>query len=565
MPSALFSVGGSSAQVAQVVTFGATTPLAIVNTAGIDYAEWTVVGQSHAATAVTVTPGAKGLTATIAFPADPGTDRSVLLECKANGGKGANGSPDARLICRRVIGTSGHSGIVPVSMNESFERDAIVGWAQYENGARPGSVQVNGTPVTGVNTPPSISSRVTGGVSSLAAIPHVYGNYAVARRLIDSLTPEKKVTLIQLGDSRAAQQATERVLETYAWGVPWGGFALNPNTLAAGGAPWTNTVYTPTTAPVASPIDAYVGRIAPNGLIDTAFSAGANPGGSNNRFVYGATIDLTTCVVAYPQFAGRVPTVRSFFRKGPTGYTVNDLHQVIYSVYGTNLGDVTFSTYAASEATARIDTPAPAWNWATMPILSYNIQVAGATTRANEHVYSLFSPLVESDIGVTHYNCSVGGRTIDHCLNTDIFSPALWSEFVPLLSGEKVLWLSLGTNGVGSVGGDVASFLARAKQMIALFRAQAPNGLVLVDSAYAGSNDRGLSPGRRKALIQLCIDDPLVMFIDTYAALGGYEMMRVANYFGAAGASDGTHFDATTGRPMYAATIGDLIGRAAAA
>jgi len=165
MPSALFSVGGSSAQVAQVVSLFASVPLAIVNTAGIDHATWAIVGQSHADVAPTLTVGANGLTATIAFNVDPSHDQSVLLECRANGGRGANGAPDARLICRRVIGTNGATGIVPVAMNESFERDAIVGWAQYENGARPGSIRVNGTPVTSVNFSDSFVPTYSGGTS----------------------------------------------------------------------------------------------------------------------------------------------------------------------------------------------------------------------------------------------------------------------------------------------------------------------------------------------------------------------------------------------------------------
>ena len=135
MPSALFSVGGSSAQVAQVVAFGSTTALAIVNTAGIDYAEWSIVGQSHAATAVTITPGSKGLTATITFPADPGNDWSVLLECKANGGRESNGTPDGALICRRVIGTAAYSALVPICSNEVYERDSTIGWVAPLNSA----------------------------------------------------------------------------------------------------------------------------------------------------------------------------------------------------------------------------------------------------------------------------------------------------------------------------------------------------------------------------------------------------------------------------------------------
>jgi hypothetical protein len=133
MANALYSVAGSTAQVAHVVAFGATVSLAIANTSGIDYAEWSIVGQSHTATAVTITPGSKGLTATIAFPIDPGVDWAVLLQCKANGGIGSNGVVDPLLTCRRIIGTTTHASIVPVCANEELTRNAVVGWAEAFN------------------------------------------------------------------------------------------------------------------------------------------------------------------------------------------------------------------------------------------------------------------------------------------------------------------------------------------------------------------------------------------------------------------------------------------------
>lgn len=133
MASALYSVAGSTAQTAHVVAYGSTTALAFSDTSGIDYGEWTVVGQSHAATTVTLNPGTKGLTASLVFPADPGVDWSVLIEGKANGGRGPTGTQDPALRCYRVIGTTAHGSIVPVCVNEEFARDASVGWASALN------------------------------------------------------------------------------------------------------------------------------------------------------------------------------------------------------------------------------------------------------------------------------------------------------------------------------------------------------------------------------------------------------------------------------------------------
>lgn len=133
MTSALYSVAGSTAQTAHVVAYGSTTALAFASTSGIDSGEWTVVGQSHAATSVTITPGTKGLTASLVFPSDPGLDWSVLIEGKANGGRGPTGAQDPALRCYRVIGTTTHGALVPVCVNEEFARDASVGWASALN------------------------------------------------------------------------------------------------------------------------------------------------------------------------------------------------------------------------------------------------------------------------------------------------------------------------------------------------------------------------------------------------------------------------------------------------
>ena len=74
MISAQFSVDDSIEQIAHAIPFGTTIDLAIINTAGIDYAEWEIVGQSHSATTATITPSSLGLTATFQFPSDPGVD-----------------------------------------------------------------------------------------------------------------------------------------------------------------------------------------------------------------------------------------------------------------------------------------------------------------------------------------------------------------------------------------------------------------------------------------------------------------------------------------------------------
>lgn len=132
MISALYSVNGSSDQVAHSVSFNTDVALAIVNTAGIDYAQWDIVGQSHTATTATITPGVKGLTATLRFPVDPGVDWAIRLRCKVNGGA-VNGVVDNNLIAYMVIGTMAHGPSVPFVANEGFDRNPVAGWCEALN------------------------------------------------------------------------------------------------------------------------------------------------------------------------------------------------------------------------------------------------------------------------------------------------------------------------------------------------------------------------------------------------------------------------------------------------
>ena len=133
MISAQFSVDDSVEQIAHAIPFDTTIDLAIINTAGIDYAEWEIVGQSHSDTTATITPSSLGLTATFRFPSDPGVDWSVLLRSKANGGRGANGSIDNNLFAYAVIGTTAHGPMVPFAANEGFARNPVAGWCEDLN------------------------------------------------------------------------------------------------------------------------------------------------------------------------------------------------------------------------------------------------------------------------------------------------------------------------------------------------------------------------------------------------------------------------------------------------
>jgi len=165
----------------------------------------------------------------------------------------------------------------------------------------------------------------------------------------------------------------------------------------------------------------------------------------------------------------------------------------------------------------------------------------------------------ESDIGATVFNVAVSGRTVEAFLNDDICAPSLWSNELAALSGEKILWFSLGTNWTST---DVNSFINSAKLLIARFRSMQPNGYVLCDTAYDGSANNNTIPNLQAAMHKLADLDPNLLVIDTAAELGSYVYMNAAGLFG--GSSDGVHF-AAVGRAEFAKIIGRLISRAAVA
>jgi hypothetical protein len=135
MASALFSVNGSSAQQAHVVTFGATINYALVNSAGVNSVECSIFGVSHSGTAIpAVTLAGVTGAGSHTMISDPGHDVAFGIECVVNGGFDASGREEPALRCRRIIGTASYgSGIVPMVPGETTERSASQGWAKLVN------------------------------------------------------------------------------------------------------------------------------------------------------------------------------------------------------------------------------------------------------------------------------------------------------------------------------------------------------------------------------------------------------------------------------------------------
>jgi hypothetical protein len=417
---------------------------------------------------------------------------------------------------------------------------------------------VNGSPVTGIATDAHAVSVSAGTATILRPIPNVYGDRSVARRIVDSLTPAKKVTLIKWGDSRGSDQSTEQPLMTYGYGVPWGGRHTIMGPLD-NGAPWTNVSYGPTTTPVSTAIDTYLGRWSPGGAYRSEMAAGASPSGSNERcWLTNWSFDSTIELAQAPQMVGHACKASMIVRKHAGG--VVDDHNLDWWVRGaayTKPYYAWLATYSASPVTARVDLDVPDTFCAANPVIS--IEVGGFGTQVAGQSLDVIDVLFESTIGVTLINLSVGSRTIDQFLSADVWSPNLWTECISLYSGEKIFWMSLGTNGVGLGPAESATFKAKTLTAIAEFRAAYPNGYVLLDTAYHTNLEPGWVAGRRRAYIDIANETTGVLCLDTMGEMGVYtDLLAAALYT----AGDAVHFNAL-GRQHYARCVSDMIARAA--
>lgn len=391
--------------------------------------------------------------------------------------------------------------------------------------------------------------------------PNIYGNRNVARRLLDSLTPATKVTLVRTGDSRAVESSLHTL--TGCYGVPWGGQMTATNTLASG--PWAPTTYTRTSDNLATVTAAgsYLGHWSLSEGYQVAMLAGTSPAGTLNRMLYASAYDVTLLKPMAAQFIGRACAARFKFLSGPTGVTTNSLqvrlHNAAITVQGTP--SAAFGTYSTSEQPmTQVATLPTSWNWSTNPSVTATlICVTGQETRLGEFVYC-GHVVIESDIGVTYVNASVGGRTVAGFLTDNVFAPTLWSQDVAAMSGEKVLWFSLGTNGLAFGGRN--AWLTDAQALIARFRTAQPNGYVLIDTSYDKSTNDGGVAELQCAARKLCELDGRVMAIDTAAEMGGYPFMLAAGLFG--GSPDGLHF-VDAGKNELVKTIGKMLTAAASA
>jgi len=286
------------------------------------------------------------------------------------------------------------------------------------------------------------------------------------------------------------------------------------------------------------------------------FANGAFPGGSNDRFFGSAELFSPAIHLAQaPQMIGRPAKASLFVRKDASGVTGAD-----YRIWVRNgaqyvrIHQTAFTTVSAVPETVRIDVDVPSWDYSAQTIYceggGWGPTIAGETINITGFLY-------ESDIGVTDYNLCVGGRTTASYQNDDMFSPALWSEFIRLLSGEIVLWMSLGTNDGGRTRAEVEAFKSRTLAIIAEFHNEFPGNYVVLDTAYEAGGEMGMVTARRRAYIEIAQSTPGVMCIDCYAELGCYGSLLLGGFYTA---GDSVHGNAL-GRQLYAAIRSDMVAR----
>jgi hypothetical protein len=136
MASSIFTVGGSSEQIAHVVAYGATVSLALVSATGVYSCAYSFVGSSYyPATYPTITYGTSMGDASFTFQSDPGggAGRSLILECLINGGYDSNGKIDSSLRTRRLVGAANDLSFLPIAAGETTERDVNLGWLKAFN------------------------------------------------------------------------------------------------------------------------------------------------------------------------------------------------------------------------------------------------------------------------------------------------------------------------------------------------------------------------------------------------------------------------------------------------
>jgi hypothetical protein len=144
MASADFTINGSATPVS--VTGGAGVTLALVSIVGVGVIEWTFLGRSlstQSVPTITLSGSPRGATASFTMPladAEGGGYTSALgvsfvVQCRINSGRDSNGTVVPGYTKTGIVGVKNVLGLLPFSLFETFERNAITGIADDLNSA----------------------------------------------------------------------------------------------------------------------------------------------------------------------------------------------------------------------------------------------------------------------------------------------------------------------------------------------------------------------------------------------------------------------------------------------
>lgn len=384
-------------------------------------------------------------------------------------------------------------------------------------------------------------------INPAIAITDLYsGDKSVAKKIMSG----DKVSLCIVGDSRL--NFDEFYFGKFWNKIPISGVPLELSSVAGVSRPWT-AYYTYTN--IDTPVllqdgSTYLGNIAPFSCQEIITSSGSCPVDSVTphgtpllpnptiafnpfNFTTESWVNLTTPQVlprVFSLFANDVNDVylKSMIHQIPTGH-VGGLQiqlrpdKTIYGASGA-YRSIEFGSYSASPSYSVISVQCPA-NWSSNQIPGIElIGVPGSSFVNNKTIRVVRTWIERASYGVTLHNFSVGGRTLNNFLNvSNLWSSTLWSNVISNLTGEKILWLDLGTNDIGI---SVATHKANIQAVITNFRSAIPNGKVIITTAYERSTDiPGTRPNYAQAAWDIAVDfgsNGGVLCLDTYTATPTY-------------------------------------------
>jgi len=410
---------------------------------------------------------------------------------------------------------------------------------------------------------------------------HCYGNIAVADALMGSMARGEIVRLLMCGDSRMINNDEAFLL---ANSLPVCGYGCGQQ--AVNTATWTTTTYDPNASvPVATP-NGNLGTWAPLHGYRTVFAAGNAPAGNEYapRIMTGVPINVEPATPWYVQniaryLPGRACKFSVYVLTTPDGVTTADL---TVKVMNTTSGDGVapqddgscgyVSSYSVVQGYSVLTATVPdTYDWTTTHGMKASLNYTqGAVVRDSEAVSVALGDWVVGSGGVVLYNFGRSNGTASQFVDDNVFSSDLWTTLVPLLDGERILYVDLGTNDAGTT----AEQTARIRELIADYRAGTPNGLVLLTTAYPRGDSGGVlgpeyypgvSPLQRAAALAVASVDSRVLVVDTYSMVTYSEGVALGYYANTPGVepADKVHFG-PTGRAAMVQFIGERLVAAAA-